>query len=142
MWSHSSGLFRCRACVKLLTFAKATGTCGPEGETHPCEFLFIRKDLSAGKFTIDPTEGTDVSWETKGTTLGGNEQGYVIYQVGDSPYNAKLIFSNPAIGEGQNTCEVEITKESIPLTQNQVKYPPLGPVTCHAGSGVVADLRR
>jgi hypothetical protein len=118
-----------------LTFASATGMCGPEGQRHPCELLLINKDLSDGKWNNDPTRGpsTSVSWYTSGKSLGGREEGYATYQVGDSDYNAKLIFFNPAIwdraGQLKNKCNVEIMKQPIPFTQNQVKYPPLGPVT-------------
>jgi hypothetical protein len=109
--------------------AVARGTCGPEGQTHPCEFTLVSKGLSWGKWVADPTpSGTSVGWETSGKPLGGKELGNVQYKVGEG--EANLWFSNPAVGEsGKNTCGVNIWKGSPGLSGS-----------CHAGSGIVATF--
>jgi hypothetical protein len=101
--------------------ASAIGTCGPEGQTHPCNFALFAKHLYLGKWVFLPTDsGTRVSWETSGNTPlpPGDEKGWVQYQVGGEPVT--LWFDNPA--NGNNKCEIN------------PHY--LG--TCHAGFGYIA----
>jgi len=75
--------------------ASATGTCGPEGETHPCKFAFYNKHLYSGKWDHLPTDsGTSVSWQTSGA-FPGEEKGDVQYNVGANPkvaVNVRLDF--------------------------------------------------
>ncbi|MGC2575218.1 MAG: hypothetical protein WA364_27245 [Candidatus Nitrosopolaris sp.] len=33
-------------------YARASGVCGPEGHTHPCEFTFVSKELKQGKWIL------------------------------------------------------------------------------------------
>jgi hypothetical protein len=84
----------------------ATGTCGPEGQTHRCQFSFVDKSLDLGKWIGTPTEsGTKVSWSTTGNGvfgLPGDEKGSVTYKVGEE--TAVLSFDNPMIGF--NKCSI------------------------------------
>ncbi|MGA9150828.1 MAG: hypothetical protein WBZ36_09630 [Candidatus Nitrosopolaris sp.] len=97
--------------------ATASGQCGPEGQTHPCQFTLVSKHLdvcgevsragtaiptgTCGEWTSPPSEsGTVVTWSTGGG--GGNERGSVTYKVGDE--RAVLSFDNPMIGF--NKCSV------------------------------------
>jgi hypothetical protein len=92
--------------------AVATGTCGPEGQTHPCQFSLVGKSLDFGKWIGTPTEsGTKVSWSTTGNEkaqhlviegLPGDEKGSVTYKVGEE--TAVLSFDNPMIGF--NKCSI------------------------------------
>jgi len=133
---------------KALAGVKAvvTGTCGPEGQTHPCEFTLDSKGLSWGKWVVDPTpSGTSVGWETSGKPLGGKELGNVMYKVGEGEAKANLVFSNPAVGEFnvgepplKNTCSVDIWKGSQ-IVPNDLHESGLSG-SCHAGSGVVATF--
>jgi hypothetical protein len=121
-----------------------TGTCGPEGQTHPCEFTLVTKGLSWGKWTSEPTKsGTSVGWKTCGCDVGkplggGPEAGNVMYKVGEGEANANLVFSNPAVGEGSNTCKVDIWKGGK-IVPNSLHESGLSG-SCHAGSGIYADF--
>ena len=117
--------------------ATADGTCGPEGQTHPCEFTFVSKQLDTtyaarpqgnplGKWISEPTQsGTRVTWSTAGAggnnliPLPGDEKGSVTYKVGDE--TAVLYFDNPVFGT--NTCSV-----------SGMTY------TCTAGKGQIAEF--
>jgi hypothetical protein len=106
--------------------ASATGTCGPEGQIHPCNFALYNKHLYSGKWDFLPTDsGTSVSWETSGNPPPGDEKGWVQYNVGANPKvaaNVRLDFDNPA--EGSNKCDV------VPSSAG----------TCHAGIGYIATF--
>ena len=106
--------------------ASATGTCGPEGQNHPCEFAIYNQHLYSGKWAMLPTpSGTSVSWETSGNPAPGDEKGWVQYNVGANPKvaaNVRLDFNNPA--EGRNTCDV------VPSSAG----------TCDAGIGYIATF--
>jgi len=114
--------------------ASATGTCGPEGQTHPCHFTLEGKTLDKGSWTSKPTQsGTLVTWSTTGVTetpapgmahsvmwkVPGNEKGSVTYKVGYE--TAVLSFDNPLIGS--NKCSVSGIEGS-----------------CTAGKGMNADF--
>ena len=106
--------------------ASATGTCGPEGNTHPCEFAIYNQHLYSGKWAMVPrVEGTSVSWETSGNPQPGDEKGWVSVNVGANPKVAtsvRLDFDNPA--EGKNTCDLA----------------PRDAGTCNAGIGYTATF--
>ena len=77
--------------------ATATGTCGPEGQTHPCEFTLLGKNLYKGVWVQEPSEsGTSVKWVTGGNI--GDEEGLVLYKVEGG--RAELWFKNPLVGVG------------------------------------------
>jgi hypothetical protein len=97
--------------------ATVSGQCGPEGQTHPCEFTLLSKHLdvcghvsratknvirtTCGNWTSEPSKsGTLVTWSTGGGF--GDEKGSVTYKVGDE--TAVLSFDNPLIGF--NKCSV------------------------------------
>ena len=81
--------------------ATATGTCGPEGQTHPCEFTLLGKNLYKGEFLEQPSEsGTSVKWVTGGNI--GDEEGSVLYKVEGG--RAQLWFKNPLVGS--NECKI------------------------------------
>ena len=83
--------------------ATATGTCGPEGQTHPCEFTLLGKNLNKGKFVEQPSEsGTSVKWVTAGNPAPGDEEGSVLYKVEGA--RAQLWFKNPSVGS--NECKI------------------------------------
>ena len=88
--------------------ATATGTCGPEGQTHPCEFTLLGKNLYKGEFLEQPSEsGTSVKWVTGGNI--GDEEGSVLYKVEGA--RAQLWFKNPLVGSisnlvGSNECKI------------------------------------
>jgi len=104
--------------------ATASGQCGPEGQTHPCEFTLVSKHLDecsenkqvrCGVWSTYPSEsGTVVTWSTQGFFSKGNifaaksglEKGSVTYKVGDGgrERTAVLSFENPVIG--YNKCSV------------------------------------
>ena len=110
--------------------ASATGTCGPEGQTHPCEFALYNQVLRSGKWDHLPTHcGTSVSWVTTGNPLDGNEEGSVFYWVGaiKSKLQAALEFYNPE--SGSNKCDVVIVSGQGQLSG-----------TCHAGPGIAATF--
>ena len=117
--------------------ATASGQCGPEGQTHPCEFTFLSKHLdvcyhdnpttgqripyTCGEWVSEPSQsGTHVTWSTKGTEPGP-EEGSVTYKVGEE--TAVLSFENPVIG--YNKCSVSGIAEQTP---------------CKAGKGLYADF--
>jgi hypothetical protein len=127
---------------KALASIKAvvTGTCGPEGETHPCQFTLVSSKLDNGRFVVDPTpSGTSVGWKTSGNPLGGKELGTVTYKFGD--YEAHFQFHNPAMNENAeiNDCGVKIMKgpkEVQPWSFSSDIYPKSVPPgepsgTCH-----------
>ncbi len=89
-------------------FATVTGTCGPEGQTHLCNFIPVDKSLSGGSWKQEPWGSLGSGgWETIG--MAGlhevTEKGSVTYKVGGE--TAVLSFENPIIGF--NTCSVSGT---------------------------------
>jgi hypothetical protein len=106
--------------ARATVHATAEGTCGPEGQTHPCEFTFVSKHLDTGTWISEPKQsGTRVTWSTTGARGGieypgsppgnkafyilpGDEKGSVTYKVGEE--TAVLSFDNPVIGF--NKCSV------------------------------------
>src|SRR5215813_8306438 len=85
--------------------ATAEGVCGPEGQTHPCQFSLVGSHLDSGKWISKPTEsGTLVTWSTTGLRglFPGDEKGSVTYKVGDE--TAILSFDSPLVGS--NKCSV------------------------------------
>jgi hypothetical protein len=106
--------------------ASATGTCGPEGQTQPCEFTFVKKELKGadapdvrwehGPSCRPGTACTVVEWETRGTPAacseflsakaGCDEEGSVQYKVGGG--EASLYFTNPGRIGIPNDCDVKI----------------------------------
>ena len=83
--------------------ATASGHCGPEGQTHPCEFFFVSKFLRSkvGSWISEPSiSGTLVTWSTTGGF--GDEEGSVTYDVGGQ--TAVLSFKNPLFGF--NACSI------------------------------------
>jgi hypothetical protein len=107
--------------------ASATGTCGPEGDTHPCEFAIYNQHLYSGQWAMWPrVEGTSVTWQTSGNPAPGDEKGWVSVNVGANPKVAtsvRLDFDNPN-RIGGNNCDVA----------------PRDAGTCHAGSGYTATF--
>lgn len=93
---------------------------------------------------MDPTpSGTSVGWETCGCEVGkplggGPEKGNVEYKVGGGEALANLVFSNPAVGEGSNTCKVDIWKGGKIVPNNLHESGLSG--SCHAGSGIYATF--
>jgi hypothetical protein len=108
-------------------YATAKGVCGPEGQTHPCEFTLVSKTLDEGIWNSKPTEsGTLVKWSTTGSVgmkIVGNEKGSVTYNVGvgQQKETAVLSFENPL--SGSNKCDVTGIGGS-----------------CTAGKGLIADF--
>src|SRR5215467_990200 len=63
--------------------ATATGTCGPEGQTQPCEFKVVNQQLYSGQWAMWPkVEGTSVTWQTSGNPAPGDEKGWVSVNFG------------------------------------------------------------
>jgi hypothetical protein len=145
-----------------INIAKVEGTCAGQ----PCEFTFMNRGLSAGEWFVpggDPTgccspstgpHQSPMKWTTRGSAPASNEEGYVVYQVGqhkeysrinagfveegaspEAGYQAKLFFHNPLFG--RNTCSVEIRNPA-----GQLQEAGKGPVTgsCNAGQGNPATV--
>src|SRR4051812_25370607 len=69
-------------------------------------FSNAQTHLEGGKFVQLPTpSGTSVKWITAGTSIiGGNEQGWVQYDIAGGLGKITFYFINP--NSGQNTCKV------------------------------------
>ena len=133
---------------------EARGTCGPEGQTQPCEFTWFNGALHAGQWGPGGTPTgwgskspvkSPVSWFTTGATSSGfREDGWVQYEVGqhrevnrvNQQWAAELGHGqSPEMGYsaklfftnptfGANTCNVEIYDPQMHL-----QAPGKGPVT-------------
>ena len=112
-----------------VTTGVLTGTCGPTGATHPCEFTFVVKYLRLGHWTLEPPQKcTDCRWQTK-SGLSGNEMGSIIYKVDDGKAGeSESYFYNPLIGS--NECH-----------EKDLSDHPHFIGSCHADSGHVAIFR-
>lgn len=91
--------------------ATATGECGPEGQTHPCEFQLDKFHLDKGYLLHVDRSGTRVTWGTTGDEknqyAAGDEKGSVTYDIireGHFLAVAVLSFENPVIGF--NKCSI------------------------------------
>jgi hypothetical protein len=94
-----------KALAKVI--GTATGTCGPGGQTQPCQFTYLGSELKQGVWTAYPTSGTEARWDTAGGQCGNimcNEEGSVLYKVGGG--EASLHFYNPS--SGKNDCYITI----------------------------------
>jgi hypothetical protein len=111
-----------------IVVGSATGTCGPEGRTQPCEFIIVNKELKGAdapnvRWEHGPsctgsgtTPCTRVQWETRGTPAacseflsakaGCDEEGSVQVKVGGG--EASLYFINPGRLGIPNDCDVKI----------------------------------
>ena len=86
--------------------ATASGECGPEGQTHPCEFKLKDYTLvrTGAIWRQTPTEGVHPQWETSGESMGEtDEKGNVVYNV-EGLGTVEMYFFNPAFF-GKNDCD-------------------------------------